>query len=296
MEDQKTRREFLKDVALLSAAVAGLRSTGAAGETAASKLPTIKLGKLEVSRLLLGSNPFFGFAHKPGDVGKTMKEFYTEERIMAVLDEAARQGITAVWTPCYDHWIRLWNKYQEKGGKLKIWIGQPDTAPEQMKDAITACAKNGGKAVCIQGEAVDRQFREGKHDVVRGWLEHIRSFGLPAGIASHRPETHLVAEEKKFPTDFYHQCMFQPEDYGEQHRENALATIRKLEKTVVAYKVLAAGRLPAKETFTYMFKHLRPKDGICVGVFPKDDPDQVATNATLVREISAKRDASAKQG
>jgi hypothetical protein len=299
MKRSTTRREFLTETTALGAALAALRglpaveaaesaaaATGPATAAAPNVLPTIHLGTLEVSRLLLGSNPFFGFSHKPDDTGKRMKEFYSEERIMAVMDEAAEQGITAVWTPCYDHWIRLWNRYREKGGKLKIWIGQPDNAPEEMKDAITACAKNGGKAVCIQGEAVDRQFREGKHDVVRGWLEHIKSFGLPAGIASHLPQTHLVAEEKKFPTDFYHQCLFQPENYGEDLREKALATVAKLEKTVVAYKVLAAGRRPAKEAFTYVLKRLKPKDGMCVGVFPKDQPDQMKENSGLVRKLS----------
>ena len=74
---------------------------------------------------------------------------------LSVLDEAAERGITAVWTPAYDHWIRLWNRYQERGGKLRIWIGQPDPAPEEMKAHITAAAKNGAKAICIQGERID---------------------------------------------------------------------------------------------------------------------------------------------
>ena len=44
-----------------------------------------------------------------------MLAWYTPEPVMAVLDEAADLGINAVWTPCYDQWIRLWNEYQEKG-------------------------------------------------------------------------------------------------------------------------------------------------------------------------------------
>jgi hypothetical protein len=303
MRENLTRREFLRDTAVLGVAAAAVRHAGGlvaaegaaaqdSGEAksgAAAKMPRIRLGDLEVSRLILGSNPFFGFAHKPGDVGQKMKEFYTEERVMAVLDEAADQGIMAVWTPCYDHWIELWNRYRERGGKLKIWIGQPDHSPDQMKDAITACAHNGGKAVCIQGERIDAEMRAGRFDVVRGWLEHIKSFGLPAGMASHRPETHLVAEEKGFPTDFYHQCLYQPENYGEDLREKALATIAKLPKPVVAYKVLAAGRVAPAEAFPYVLARLRPKDGLCVGVFPKDKPDQVAENTGLVRKLTPKK-------
>lgn len=290
MERTISRRGFLRESAQLAAAAAALRAgswLGAAdsGGSSASKLPTIRLGKLEVSRLILGSNPFFGFAHQPGDLGRQMREYYTDERVMQVLDAAAEHGITAVWTPCYDNWIRLWNRYQERGGKLKIWIGQPDPAAEKMKEAIVACAKNGGKAVCIQGERIDEQFRAKRYDVVREWLELIRSFELPAGMASHRPETHLLAEEKGLPTDFYHQCLYQPEDYDPALRDKALATIAKLEKPVVAYKALAAGRLSPKEAFPYVLARLREKDGLCVGVFPKDS-DHIGEDTELVGKLS----------
>ena len=290
MPRNTTRREFLKETALLGAAACAMRAAGgaAAAETAEGQLPKIKLGTLEVSRLILGSNPFFGFAHKPGDVGRKMQEYYTDERIMAVLDEAAEHGITAVWTPVYDRWVRLWNKYREKGGKLRTWIGQPDPGPEQMKSHITTAAKNGAKAICIQGVQIDGQVGAGRWDVIRGWLEHIHSFDLPAGMATHQPFTHPMAEEKKLPTDFYHQCFFQPENYSLDCRQKAIETIRKLDKPVVGYKVLAAGRIAPAEGFAFALKHLRPKDGMCVGVFPKDDPDQLAENSTLVRKLTGR--------
>lgn len=297
MQRRYTRRRFLHTSASIAAAAAAVRAASrlaaAEGEsTPAPKLPSIRLGKLEVSRLILGSNPFFGFAHQPGDLSRRMREYYTDERVMRVLDDAAEHGITAVWTPCYDGWIRLWNRYQERGGKLKIWIGQPDPPAEKMKDAILACAKNGGKAVCIQGERIDEQFRAGRLDVVREWLELVKSLDLPAGIASHKPETHLIAEEKGLPTDFYHQCLYQPEDYDAGLREKALATIAKLEKPAVAYKVLAAGRLAPKDAFPYVLSRLKAKDGLCVGVFPKD-ADHVGEDTGLVRKLSGEKRAGA---
>ncbi|MGA2034926.1 MAG: hypothetical protein ABSG68_21975 [Thermoguttaceae bacterium] len=241
------------------------------------------MGKLEVSRLILGSNPFFGFSHgNPHASDAEMRAYYTEERIMAVLDQAAEHGITAVWSPCYDHWIRLWNTYREKGGKLKIWIGQPDQLP--MEKEITAAAKNGAKAVCIQGCQIDAQWGQGKFDVVRGWLELIKSFGLPAGMATHGARTHLVAEEKGLPTDFYHQTLYRPDNYVREGLEESLATIEKLDKPVVAYKVLGAGRVLPKDTLPYVLKRLQRKDGICIGIFPKKT-DQIAENVALTGKL-----------
>jgi len=276
-----TRRRFLKGAAALAIAAGARRASGAGA--APSAMPTIRLGSLEVSRVFLGSNPFFGFDHgNPQASGDAMRSWYTNERIMAVLDQAADLGINAVWTPCYEEWIRLWNDYREKGGKLKNWIAQPDRLP--MDKEILAAVKNGATAVCIQGCQIDAKASKGQWDVLRGWLELIKSHKLPAGMATHGADTHLRAEDKGMPTDFYHQTMYRPDNYVAAGREESLATIAKLEKPVVAYKVLGAGRIRPADTLPVILKRLKRKDGICVGVFPKKNPNEIRENVALVRQ------------
>jgi hypothetical protein len=283
-----SRREFLKDLAFLSAAVTALRSADplVAAPLSPGTVPSIKLGNLTVSRLILGSNPFFGFAHgNPQGTEEEMKAYYTEDRIMAVLDAAADQGITAVWAPCYDHWMRLWTKYREKGGRLRNWIAQPDPEAKQMKAHIRSAAQNGAAAVCIQGICADEQMKAGRFDVLREWLELIHSFGLSAGMASHQGASHLVAEEKNLPTDFYHQTLYRPDNYVPEGLAESLETIAKLAKPVVAYKVLGAGRIPPKDMLPYVLKRLKPKDGICIGVFPRTR-DEIGENCEFTRQFS----------
>jgi hypothetical protein len=286
MSKSTTRRTFLTETALLGAAAAAVHAAaGRAGAARGGAMPTIRLGGLEVSRLILGSNPFFGFAHgNPQATADQMKAFYTDERVMAVLDAAADHGVTAVWTPCYDRWIRLWNAYRRGGGKLTTWIGQPDRF-EPMKQHISACARNGGRAVCIQGECIHRAISKGQFDLVRGWLEHIKSHGLPAGMASHYPEDILKAEERGLPAEFYHLTIGVPDAFRQADREKAIRTIREIEKPVVAFKVLGAGRFPPQEAFPFLLNRVRPKDGLCVGVFPKTR-DEVAENAALARDLT----------
>ncbi|HEX41234.1 MAG TPA: hypothetical protein ENN81_04145, partial [Phycisphaerales bacterium] len=151
----RSRRQFLGGMLSLGAAAALVRSASRAADSGPSnELPKIRLGTLEVSRLILGSNPFFGFAHgNPRGTPEQMKQWYTKERVMAVLDQAAEHGITAVWTPCYENWVEIWNEYRGRGGKLKIWIGQPDRLP--MEKEIEIAVKNGAKAVAIQGIRID---------------------------------------------------------------------------------------------------------------------------------------------
>jgi hypothetical protein len=292
MKAHTTRREFLQDTALVAAAASVIGSAegkGAATTRPAAAMPVIKLGKVKVSRLILGCNPFFGFAHgNPQASSSEMKKWYTDQRIMSVLDQCAERGITAVWVPSYKRWIRVWNKYRKNGGKMPIWIGQPDKY-NAMAEHITACAKNGGKAICVQGACVDRAFSRKEFDLVRKWLDLIHSFDLPAGLASHKPETHLIAEEKKLPTDFYHQCVYRPEAYKQESWEKAIATIRQLDKPVVAYKVLAAGRLAPKKAFAELLKQIKAKDGLCVGVFPKKNTNEIVEDTALIRQLSNRR-------
>lgn len=287
MRRTPNRRQFLSHTAASAAAAATLSASQVRGESAdgAGEMPTIKLGHLTVSRVFLGSNPFFGFDHgNPQGTGKEMRDWFTDERIMALLDEAAGLGINAVWTPCYDRWLKLWNEYREQGGKLKNWIAQPDRRP--MEDEIMKAVKNGSTAVCIQGCNIDAEVKRGKWDVVRGWLELIKSHNLPAGMATHGAVTHLRAEEKDLPTDFYHQTMYRPDNYVHQGLQQSLATIDKLEKPVVGYKVLGAGRLRPQETLPYVFRRLKRKDGICVGIFPNKNPRQAHENVAVTKQCT----------
>ncbi|MCY3018437.1 MAG: hypothetical protein NTW87_05325, partial [Planctomycetota bacterium] len=194
--------------------------------------------------------------------------------------------ITAMASPPDQRWVQLFAKYREGGGKLRIWIAQPHGKPEQMKEEITLAVKGGAQAAFIQGARAEEQFATGRMDVLREWVEHIRSLGVPAGMASHRPDLHLEAEKQRFPTDFYCQCFYRPEEYLPEDRAKAVESIRQIEKPVVAYKILAAGRLSAEEGFTFAFKSIRRKDGVCVGVYPKSKPDQIAEDAQLTRKLT----------
>jgi hypothetical protein len=60
------RREFL-----LSTATAAVASAG----TAAPPIPTVKFGKTDITRLIIGSNPFYGYSHFNRTLDQTMREW-----------------------------------------------------------------------------------------------------------------------------------------------------------------------------------------------------------------------------
>lgn len=275
------RRDFIARSALGPVLAAAIQTAARAD---GQPLPRIALGDLEVSRLILGSNPFFGFSHQTAERDQEMRDYFTPERMVETLEAAAEAGVTAIAAPVYDQWIDLFTQYREDGGRLRDWIAQPDPPPDAMEETIRRAVDAGAAAVFIQGHQVDDRYAAGEAEVVRRWVELIKDLGVPAGMASHLHTTHLAAEEAGFPTDFYFQCLYNPaEGYLAEQRERALDAIGRIEKPVIAYKILAAGRNDPAEGFATALGWIREKDGICVGMFPKEQPGQIGENAELTR-------------
>ena len=51
------------------------------------QVPKMKFGGVEISRMVLGVNPFYGFAHYNNNFGTIMKEWYTPDRVCDVMHQ-----------------------------------------------------------------------------------------------------------------------------------------------------------------------------------------------------------------
>ena len=88
-----TRRGFLQTGAALAAGLTGAGSA-LAGEQAAQpqapatvQVPKMKFGNVEIGRMVLGVNPLYGWAHYNNTLGTMMSDWYTQERVLAVLHQ-----------------------------------------------------------------------------------------------------------------------------------------------------------------------------------------------------------------
>jgi len=257
-------------------------------------LPTIKIGELEVSRLIIGGNPFSGFSHQSGEMDREMRDYYTVARIKETLATAEAHGINTFVGRADAHIMRLLTEYWNEGGRIQ-WIAQ--TAPEHRSDQdnIRRAVHTGASACYIHGGPVDQAHREGRLEAIGELIAFIQAQGVPAGMAAHNPQAHLRAHELGLGADFHTVCFY---DCGTVHagegdrfrpadREAAVAAIQQLPKPCLGYKILAAGRNDPAEAFRYAFTHLKPTDAVVVGMFTKYQPTQVEENVALVERILA---------
>jgi hypothetical protein len=266
-------------------------------------LPTGKIGKLVLSRLISGGNLISGWAHSRDlkYVPSLMRAYNTEERVMDTLQLLEANGVNAIIADpakkCMDIFGRYW---KERGGKIQ-WIaeGHPDLG--DYTSNIKRSIDFGASAVYVQGVISDGWYNRDRLDVVAKCVEFIKSQGVPGGIGAHKLEVIMESEKKNYGADFYvktlHHSMYwsarrpdqtadvvnNPADnYFDYDPEKTIAFMQGVKKPWIAFKVLAAGAIQPKSGFTHAFRN--GADFICVGMFDF----QVEQNAAMVKSILPK--------
>ncbi len=263
------------------------------------QVPKMMFGKVEMSRLVIGYNPFHGMSHYTPTLNSLMTEYYTPEKVVEVLHRCARFGInTCALTPSgravTDH-----ETFQLEGGKMNIIFQGPGDPNHPSYKSLKPTA------IYHHGENTDRFFQNGEMDQAREWCKKTRDTGVMVGVGSHKPEVIAMVEEQGWDVDFYVCCVYnRTRTEGERREllggENPIGelylvddpprmykVIRQTKKPCFAFKILAAGRVTNVEgAFRQAFENIKPTDGVIVGMFPKLR-DQVRENATIVHRLLA---------
>lgn len=256
-------------------------------------LPTIKMAGLEVTRLIVGGNPFSGFSHQNRERDEAMLNYYTTERLKETLRRAEAAGINTVIMRSDLHVHRLLREYYNEGGTLQ-WIAQvgADSGLDTLTRALDAAVASRAKAVYIHGAHVDQAYADRQPKQLKEWLDHARGRGVPAGVAGHAPEAHLWVDSLGI-ADFHAVCFY---NCGSLHRgggdkfdpadpPRAVEAISRIGKPCIGYKILGAGRVAARPGFEFAFRGIKSGDAVNVGMYRGDRDAMVEENAALVREI-----------
>lgn len=263
-------------------------------------LPTMKIGDLEITRLIVGSNPFTGKSHLDAAADTDMKEHFNDERAFAMLRRCEEVGINAVQSRGSQPVMGLINRYRMSGGKLH-WIATSGKNPVTFDEELEEMLKFSPSALCIHGELSDELYLTGNIAKLGGFLDKLKRTGLPVGICAHFPEVLAYAEENGLKPDFYMASLYnlmQPDrshdinPTGERFEDSDIPkmyeVIRKLSAPTIALKILGAGRRcqdreTVRSAFIEAFREMKKGDGVLVGMFDKYE-DQPAINASLTEE------------
>ena len=261
----------------------------------------VTIGGRQVSRFILGSNPFSGFSHQGRERDSDMVHYWTCDRIKALLREAESLGVNTIIARMDFHIVRVLMEHWDEGGALQ-WFGQ--TCPElgAPEPSLRRLANYGGPACHIHGGYADHLTANGRLEELKPTVDYAKSLGIAIGLAGHNTETIRWAEEN-LDLDYYMCCYYHPisrkqdpehrpgtdERYREVDREAMTDLIQTLSRPVIHYKVLAAGRNDPAEAFAFAAGKVRPGDACCVGIYAGDDEGMLAEDVRLLGDALAAR-------
>ena len=300
-----SRRGFLKSAAGLGGALA---LAGNAAAESAPSLPKVKFGKAEITRLIIGSNPFYGYSHFNRILDATMREFYTQEKRIEVLKNAERCGI-GTWQVHYnDQPLADYLRYREEGGKMNLVLladfelmKNPKIMPDVVKKMNPLCIGH-------HGNRTDERFRTGQKEKVKDFCKMVRDSGVMVGVSAHNPAVFDTIESENWDVDYFQCCLYRVsrtaeetraefneaplgETYMEKDPERMCKMIRATKKPCLAFKVFGAGRsidstATIEKALRFAYENIKPTDAVIVGTFPKLK-DEMKENAEMVRKILA---------
>jgi len=295
-----SRREFTG--ATLAALGATMRpGQASAHEAPQAKLPTVRWGEHEITRVLVGHNPITGKSHYTAELSREMREWFAEDgtRGLDLLRRCKSLGINTCQMGGRQIEELLRAHYAE--GEGLQWIATLYSKPGQGKEELARILRMRPKPIGVQqlGNTSDALMREGKIDLSRENLKMFRDAGLLVGLGAHNHETIDCAANKDWDLDFYQCCFYRSwfglnrtentegEDFGEDARQAMVQTIRQLPKPVIAFKILAANRHCATPSavegaIRFAITKIKPTDVVLLGMWQKYK-DQVAENVGYAR-------------
>ena len=311
MKTKLNRRRFITQTAVVAAAT-GAGRLSAAGPARADggvsvvrpgargTLPTGRIGKLTVSRLISGGNLISGWAHSRdlNYVPALMRAYNTEEKVLDTLQLMEEHGINTIIADPRKKPMDIFARYwKERGGKMQ-WIAEGHPGTDDWKTDLLKSIDFGAAAVYVQGVIGDRWYKEQRLELLGKCVELVKAQKVPAGIGAHKLEVIVEAERQKLGAEFYmktlHHTQYwsarrpeQQEDvidnradnYWDLTPEKTIAFMQEVDKPWIAFKVLAAGAIRPESGFQYAFAN--GADFICVGMFDF----QVEQNVQLVQQI-----------
>lgn len=312
MKREMTRRSFVKESVLSSAALALAVNSraedpakpAAPAPSEAAGLPKGRIGKLEVSRLILGGNLLTHYTHSRDlkYVYALAAHYNTDEKILETLAKAEAAGINTVSMHNPEHPISLLRRYRkERGGKIQ-WIICP-TAPVEpdmtkYRQQVEDLVKDGCEAIYLWGVHADSLVAQGKLDLVAKAVEVAKEFGVPSGVGGHSLEVVKACEAQGVKADFYiktfhsHSYPTAPKPdqikgpYNEfpgywcSDPQATMDFMKTVNKPWIAFKTMAAGAIPPSTAFRHAFMH--GADFVLAGMFDYEIADDARIAADAI--------------
>ena len=274
-----------------------------------TNLPKVSFCNHEISKLLIGDNPIYGYSHFNKLLSQHQQQFHTPDQVVATLKRAEEVGINGWQNSVTERSMSDLQRYRDAGGTMNwfclswssVWYEEPDTVFEDAKHNPFGMAPHGGGV----GQ---RCLRENRLDHLQDILKRIRDTGNFVGLSVHDPKLVHIAEDEDWDLDYYMTALYNlhggsqkftekfgypplGEIYAREDRDEMCKAIQRTDKPCIIFKVLAAGRVigssqQIREELKFAIENSKPNDVLLLGMYQQFG-DQIGENAALITELCA---------
>jgi hypothetical protein len=280
-------------------------------------LPKGKLGKHEISRLVLGCNPMGGWSHSRDlrYVGQLSKHWHTETKMKETWAIAEQAGIN--FCNLVEFQYKAFNEFKKETGSKMLNVCQCSigSADDRLKPVKKAVA-DGADFIYIQGENSDGLAKTNSIDVLLKTVDYIRSQGMLAGVGAHSIKTIQASLNVGVRPDFYYKTFHHdrywsatPREFRkeypsypmkpvtdrnewndnmwDQFYDQTIEVFNKIEVPFFGFKVLAAGAIQTSDGIRWAYEN--GADFVCLGMYDFQVVEDVNTTIDILGTLG-KRD------
>ena len=270
-------------------------------------VPTVPFGEYNISRLIMGDNPIYGYSHFNQLLSEHQREANTSDQVMATLRRAEEVGINAWQNTLTERSAADLQRYRDEGGAIHYFCLSGGGNWYEDPSLIDEAARHGPIGMAPHGSGVaGRCLKENRLGHLRDILKRIRNTGAMVGLSVHNPRLIDIAEAEDWDIDYYMTALYYLEGaqkeferkfgypplgeiYLREHRDRMCRIIRNTAKPCIVFKVLAAGRTirssrQIREEFAYTLGNIKSSDILLVGMYQKFN-DQLGENAAMIAEL-----------
>lgn len=235
-------------------------------------MKTIKIGEKEYSKMICGSNAFYGYSHFSNARNKEYSERFSDDYIKKTLQFCINNGVNTIESSANERIQRIINEIKEESNINFIGTTRIDeTSTMQSHQVKLKYLQENQADICIiHSQYVDRPNYAGEIKGLQSMIDEIHKSGLLAGISTHKNST-IELCEKKYDIDVYLYPMnmlgfVYPGYEGNETVQERIELIKSVDKHFIIMKTLAAGRISPSDGLKFVLDNIKDKDIISLGL------------------------------
>lgn len=240
----------------------------------------VAIGNVVFSKILCGTNPFYGHSHFSEARNAEYRGRFDEETIERTIQRCIRLGINAVESCANERIVSILSRLRDKNPEPIHFVGSTridetsDIKTHQQK--LSFLIESRAEVCVVHAQYVDRPRKGDSIEGLARLIEKIHEAGLLAGISTHRVQTVELCERQGYGVDTYLfplnlSGFVYPGYEGTESVQERIDVVRNTAKPFILIKTLGAGRIPPDEGLAFVAENAKPNDLISIGFATEDE-------------------------